>query len=244
MLGHSQSMPEVGIELYKLIEVGGTDAATFLQGQLTQDIHRATESEWLLGAWCNAKGRVFVLLRVKKRAAGFGLLLPESIADRTLQRLNMYRLRARVTLDLASDQESATAAAGVPDEAALIDAGIATIDDRNAEQFTPHMLNLDKLGAISFRKGCYIGQEVVARTENLGKSKRRMMRYRAESCELAPGDKLSHDGRNVGDVVNASGNNLLAVTPVDLHGRPLACNGVQLVPAGLPYDIELTAESR
>lgn len=236
-LDHAQSMPEVGIELYKLIKVGGADAASFLQGQLTQDVERLKDAEWLPAAWCNAKGRVFVIFRLRQRAEGFDLLLPASIAERTFQRLGMYRLRAKVSLDMADDLRTASAAEEIPDEPALIEAGIATIDDRNSEQFTPHMLNLDKLGAISFRKGCYIGQEVVARTENLGKSKRRMMRYRTAAADLAAGDKVSHDGRNVGEVVNAAATLVLAVTPVELHDTPLSCNGSALKPMGLPYAI-------
>lgn len=70
-----------------------------------------------------------------------------------------------------------------------IRSGIPQITEAIAEEFVPQMLNLDLLGGISFNKGCYTGQEVVARTYYLGKLKRRM--YRA-SCpvSVAPGDLL------------------------------------------------------
>ena len=114
-------------------------------------------------------------------------------------------------------------------------AGVPTIDESNTEQFTPHMLNLDKLGAINFSKGCYTGQEVVARTENLGKSKRRLMRYEADGDGIKVGDKLSDDDRNVGKVVNVSGRDLLAVTPVEMHEQTLTIDDVTVSSTGLPY---------
>ena len=56
-----------------------------------------------------------------------------------------------------------------------------------SENYTPHMLNLDLLGAISFDKGCYTGQEIIARTQFLGNSKRRLMRYRIGETVAACG---------------------------------------------------------
>ena len=111
-----------------------------------------------------------------------------------------------------------------------IRAGIAEINSENTEKYTPHMLNLDKQGAISFNKGCYTGQEVVARTENLGESKRRLMRYRCDAHGITIGDKLSDGERDVGTVVNVSGSYLLAVTPVSMHGQSLTINGATAQP--------------
>ncbi len=57
-----------------------------------------------------------------------------------------------------------------------IRAGLGLVQEGTREAFTPHMLNLPALGGVSFTKGCYTGQEVVARTQYLGKLKRRMFR--------------------------------------------------------------------
>ena len=137
----------------------------------------------------------------------------------------------------ASDLEKAGFTESAPADvlrAAKIRAGIPEIVGRQSEKFTPHMLNLDLLAAISFDKGCYTGQEVVARTQNLGSSKRRLMRYCTDAT-LADGAKLSDGERDVGEVINVIGNDLLAVTPVDLHDKTLSANGVEVTPLSLPY---------
>ncbi len=121
---------------------------------------------------------------------------------------------------------------------ARIEAGLADIDTSNAERFTPHMLNLDRLGALSFDKGCYTGQEVVARTEHLGKVKRRLRPYRLVSATLAVGDKLSHAGVDVGECVNVSGDLALAVVATEHHGETLQAGGGTAEPMPLPYQID------
>jgi folate-binding protein YgfZ len=230
-------MPEVDSELYKLITVSGPDALAFLQGQLTQDIGRVAGGDGLLAAWCNAKGRVVVIIRLVDMDDAIGLVVPAGMAVRVIQRLNLYRLRSKVEFSAPGDDWRNLIDARLTDPLALIQAGIPTIDEANTEAYTPHMLNLDKLGAISFSKGCYTGQEVVARTEHLGKSKRRLMRYQADHDGISVGDKLSDGEREVGTVVNVAGSDLLAVTPVDLHERALTMGALNVVPESLPYEL-------
>ena len=94
------------------------------------------------------------------------------------------------------------------------------------------MLNLDLLGAVSFDKGCYTGQEIVARTQNLGSSKRRLMRYRSDAT-LASGNKLSDGDKDVGEVINVIGSDLLAVTSVDAHDKTLYASGIEVTPVSV-----------
>ena len=144
-------------------------------------------------------------------------------------------------MGFTSDLEKAGFTDSAPAEnlrAAKIRAGIPVITELHSEKFTPHMLNLDLLGAISFDKGCYTGQEVVARTQNLGSSKRRLMRYRTDG-DVAVGDKLSDGDKDVGEIINASGHDLLAVTPVDLHERDLYVKGADVTPVPMPYTTRL-----
>jgi folate-binding protein YgfZ len=104
-----------------------------------------------------------------------------------------------------------------------IRAGIPNILPPTQEQFVPQMVNLDALGGISFQKGCYPGQEIVARTQYLGKIKRRMflanVRSETSDAPIEAGDELfSADlgEQSAGMVVNAAsspngGTDLLAV---------------------------------
>ena len=121
-------------------------------------------------------------------------------------------------------------------------AGLVDIDSSNAEKFTPHMLNLDRVGAISFTKGCYTGQEIVARTEYLGKVKRRVNLYRCEGGTLRAGDRPEHGAAGIGEIVNAAGNLALAVVPVDRFDTVLNLGDVTLHPEPLPYAIDPAAD--
>lgn len=65
----------------------------------------------------------------------------------------------------------------------FIRAGLGWVSQATYEEFVPQMLNLELIGGISFKKGCYPGQEIVARTQYLGKVKRRMYRARIRNVE-------------------------------------------------------------
>lgn len=221
-----------------LIKVLGAKADQFLQGQLTCDIRQINANQSLLGAHCNAKGRVLLSLRVLHFQDNFHLLLPQKMVDAAISRLKQYARLSRVQIEkvteleaigcigtevestlkkfseLPSGPDQATSKEGystlrmrgsqsrfillgtkdslhTPLEAlsqnyplltannwqlAEILAGIPTIYPETMDKFTPHMLNYPALNAVSFKKGCYIGQEVIARTEYLGKVKRRLHR--------------------------------------------------------------------
>ena len=209
------------------INVTGPDAFEFLQGQLSNDLARLSTEAEIFAAWCNPKGRVIWFGTVWSTETGFRLsTLPET-AEGIVQRLTMFRFRSKVEFDVIDDVVTA-------DPAELIRSGRPLIGAEQSEQFTPHMLNLDLLDAVSFDKGCYTGQEIVARTHYKGATKRRTLRFESET-PVSAGDKVSLDGRDIGEVLNASGNDLLAVIPVKNADGPLSVNdsGLTLVP--LPY---------
>lgn len=126
-----------------------------------------------------------------------------------------------------ADWEFAAVAEGEPD-----------IFPPTAGHWIPQMLNLDRLGAISFSKGCYTGQEIVARTEHLGRVKRRMMRYvGAAGTAPAPGQALYCGAATTAQIVRIAvrgdGTHLLAVVGVEQAGSPLglAEGGREFAPA-------------
>jgi len=127
--------------------------------------------------------------------------------------------------------------------AADIAAGLPQVFAATSGSFVPQMLNLDRLDAISFTKGCYTGQEIVARTQHLGRIKRRTLRYRLPpGPEPAPLAGLSLDGQKVAEVVMSATRDtvveLLAVTSLEALGRTLLTeDGREAVPVELPYQL-------
>jgi len=221
---------------YSAIRVSGADAFGFLQAQVSNDLRRLDGQERLLAAWCNPKGRVICIVTILRSASDYLLILPAELADEVLRRLTLFRFRAKV----AFDTEPATAEQlGIDGSVAdwqldKLRAGQPEIHKAQSEAYTPHMLNLDLLGAVSFDKGCYPGQEIVARTHYRGASKRRL--YRFESARpVAAGDKVSDGERDVGVVVNAIGRDLLAVVSTDKADAALAADGIGLTRVELPY---------
>jgi hypothetical protein len=221
---------------YSTITVSGADAFDFLQAQLASDLARLADGVPNLSAWCNPKGRVISLMRVAKVTEGYALTLPTELIDEVIRRLTMFRFRAKVDFAIQEATKSQLGFEGSVDDWRLenLRAGIADIWQAQTEQFTPHMLNLDLLGAVSVDKGCYPGQEIVARTHFRGKTKRRCLRF--ESAEpVSPGDKVSDGERDIGEVVNAIGKDLLAVVPIDKADEPLNINGIAVLHLPLPY---------
>jgi folate-binding protein YgfZ len=93
---------------------------------------------------------------------------------------------------------------------AEIRAGRPFISAATQDKFVPQMVNLETLGGINFQKGCYPGQEIVARSQYRGEVKRRMKQFAAPAgAQLQPGAEF-----NGGMVVDAAGGELLAVVPV------------------------------
>lgn len=212
------------------IAVTGPDAFEFLQGQLTNDLGRLDLEDEILAAWCNPKGRVIWFGTVWNIDEGYGLSAPAETAEEVVRRLTFFRFRSKVDFEIRD--EGATV-----DPAFLIENGHAFISSEQVEKFTPHMLNLDLLDAINFDKGCYTGQEIVARTHYRGASKRRLFRFTADK-PVGAGDKVTLGDRAVGDVVNVIGHDLLAVVPTDKANDNLTIGDVRLSPRPLPYSTE------
>ncbi|MEY2631963.1 MAG: hypothetical protein RIR00_617, partial [Pseudomonadota bacterium] len=209
-----------------LIGCGGDDAKGFLHNQMTSDINHLDAGLIQHSAWCSAKGRMLANFLIFRQGEDYRLQLAAELVEPIRKRLQMFVLRAKVTLsDLSGERvalglagpqaEAALAAAGLPlpvaalnsaeadgrivlrleqgrwqvilpvaDAPAVWDAlaslaqpagrdawtwcsvqaGIPLITGITREEFVPQMADFEKIGGISFHKGCYPGQEVVART--------------------------------------------------------------------------------
>jgi folate-binding protein YgfZ len=211
-----------------IIRVTGDDAFDFLQNQLTNDLRRLESEAEILAAWCSPKGRVIWFGTVSKTDSGYAMSALADTAEDIVRRLTMFRFRAKVEFSVDEG--------GAVDAAFLIENGYPYVGREQSEKFTPHMLNFDRIDAISFDKGCYPGQEIVARTYYRGTTKRRCLRFESEA-PVAAGDKVSDASRDVGEVVNAAGTALLAVVPVDADHDALSVADIRLRRLPLPYSL-------
>lgn len=125
-----------------------------------------------------------------------------------------------------------------------IAAGEAQVVSASSELFQPQELNLQLLNGVSYNKGCYTGQEIVARLYFRGKLKQHTQRYLAQSAVLpAPGSPVFHEGKHVGDVVLAAQRNthnveLLAIArPEHNQELRLGDGGPRLETLPLPYAV-------
>jgi len=131
-----------------------------------------------------------------------------------------------------------------------IEAGVPSVHEATAGHFVAQMLNLDRLDALDFHKGCYPGQEVIARTRYLGRIKRRMFILRAEEDDSArPGDDVFANGERIGELVEAAphpAGGLLALAVLRLEAAALElrlsdAEGPSARADAPPYDLEEAA---
>lgn len=132
-------------------------------------------------------------------------------------------------------------------QASEIAAGVAMLSTATSESYVPQMLNWQHLGGVHFKKGCYTGQEVIARMHFLGQLKKSLFRFHISKADSVPtpGTPIIAGERSVGEVVNAVGFNdgscqLLAVVRHDAANGKLVAKGqpdapLQLQP--LPYSV-------
>lgn len=229
------------------LHVGGADARAFLQGQLSADVDALTPAQALLASCNSAQGRVQAVLWLVEHNEGIALILPASMVERTAARLRKYVLRSKVRIDaLPGAIDFAGPPAYREDDWRLagIRDGLPQVYPQTHEAFVAQMLNLDLLGGVAFEKGCYTGQEIIARTHFRGAIKRRMFRFECASAPPAPATRIIAGDQHAGDVVDAAatsaGCELLAV--INLAQRDAALElesnrGVALRQLPLPYAI-------
>jgi folate-binding protein YgfZ len=180
------------------VEFSGPDAEKFLQGQLSNDIAAMIPgaAASMLAGFHSPQGRVIALLELRRPARDeFCAQMPTDIVELVTTRLRRFVLRSKLQIGSPVPADTRDAIAS---RAARIAAGLPQVYAATTELFVAQMLNLDVIGAISFTKGCYTGQEIIARAHYRGRIKRRMQRFLSnERCVLKPGD--SHrlvDGRS------------------------------------------------
>lgn len=234
------------LDHWGVIEVRGVDNASFLQGQLSNDVLQITSTQARLAAFCSAKGRMQASFVAVKRENGDILLVcSQDVLAATVKRLSMFVMRAKARLRDASIDFSLYGLVGptaCADHAGLahpwqaqnqggttivqlypaqglirqlwlsptgtppptgpdlplsdwhyseVMGGVATVSAPLVDAFVPQMLNYESIGGVSFKKGCYPGQEVVARSQFRGTLKRRAYIARLQQ---SPQDSTAPNG--------------------------------------------------
>ena len=256
----------VRLSHWGVIRARGVDAASFLQGQLTNDVQGIAPDAVRLAGYCSAKGRLQASFIVWMAAPDdFLLACSASVLPATLKRLSMFVLRAKCRLSDASDDVrlhgrlgpsgadwpgglpvwrhrggAVDAVLRLPDVGSVarcivvgpaeptepiessdtrslpldvwrqleVESGLPVIESATVDQFVPQMLNYEVVGGVDFGKGCYPGQEVVARSHYRGTIKRRMFLFDGDAPTL-PGTEVFHSAdpsQPAGMVVNAAAN--------------------------------------
>ena len=187
------------------IKLSGPDSRKFLQGQVTCDMDSLSPTNSIEGAHCTPKGRMVFLFTAHCDADG-GIILEvhPSIIDSALASLKKYGVFFKTEITDISDSY-------LNNQTNLSDlerlrAGKAEVVAETLEMFIPQMLNLDALGYISFKKGCYTGQEIIARAHYRGAVKRRMHHIKLSTDSLpTPGDDIKDNrGKSIGNVASAA----------------------------------------
>ncbi|MDY0330285.1 MAG: folate-binding protein [Thiomonas sp.] len=261
------------LDQLSLLRVSGPQGADLLHAQLSQDFQHGPPEQARLAALLNPQGRMLAdFIAVQLAPQQIGLLLDSSIATAALQRLSMFVLRLKCTLEDASAQwmrrgllgdtandypasltppeqpwsvrrlengalllrlpqvgsgvrcvllterdqpaqaalqaQLAALPALSPSQWALQDlrAGLPHLTAATQQLFVPQMINFELIGGVNFKKGCYPGQEVVARSQYRGTLKRRMYLVSGPAA-MQPGQELVHatdPGQPCGVVVNAA----------------------------------------
>ncbi|RZJ10807.1 MAG: folate-binding protein [Rubrivivax sp.] len=275
-----------------VIRAQGSDASSFLHGQLTQDFALLDRDHARLAGFCTAKGRLLATMVGWKHGEDKILLaLPLETLTATLKRLSMFVMRAKCKLTDASGELSVYGLLGAPASeawtllrdgdaaqialpgstralrvqpaqapapagavaspeawaASEVEAGMAWVRGATVEAFVPQMINFEVLGGVSFKKGCYPGQEIVARSQYRGTLKRRLQVFETD-VPAAIGQEIfnSADPEQPAGVVAGSGSRdgrsliaaeikLAALESGSLHLG--SATGATLRPRPLPYEI-------
>ena len=214
------------------LSLSGPDALAFAQAQLSGRVDDIPIGQWRFNAWLDAKGRVIAFMHVARVDADTLLLLlrggdAQTIADA----MKRYVFRSKLRIDIHAPRRIATGAAmplhafeqhgdgsialGVGSHSMIIgdvaddewhahdvQQGWPWLPDETLSQYLPPMLSFERLGAVSFDKGCYPGQEIVARLHYRGGNKRHLSRV-VLSPALPAGSVLRKDGSEVARVLNA-----------------------------------------
>jgi folate-binding protein YgfZ len=238
---------------HAVVALQGRDCVAFSQAQFMSDVSPLALGEWQWSGWLTPKGRVVALFALMRRDADtVWLVLPDAEPQAFADALRRYVFRSKVAISVlglpvagAFGPPAGEAVLEMPGGRGLRIGGEVAADDPEAmqrwaeadllhgfprlpesqvAQWTPQQLSLERLHAFSVKKGCYPGQEIVARTHFLGQAKRGLVLLEGH-VPMAVGAEVRSGERALGTVVSAAGQLALAVLPLDREPGALAVEG-------------------
>ena len=263
-----------------VLALGGEDRFSFLQGLVSNDVIHADGSRAVYAALLTPQGKFLADFFIIGDGERLLLDCPAADAESLLKKLNMYKLRAKVTLENLGEAVHIYALFGADSLSALdlgqgqhvLDGGIIAyadprLADAGARAFVPakadpkalggeeaseeeyqrHRIALglpeaptdliadksillesgfDELHGVDWKKGCYMGQELTARTKYRGLIKKRLVPVSFDGGPITPGAAITLDGKNVGEVRSVS------------NAGGIAMLRLEAIRAGAPLDID------
>jgi len=233
----------------RLVALGGKDALPFLQGLVSNDVLPLAKVHGIVwAALLTPQGKYLADFFVVSCAAGLLLDLPEGLADATLRRLSMYKLRADVQLapsplqvkrglgpapaDALPDPRHQSlgwrlydTTPGAPPQIDWDAIRVAHCIPESGIELIPddsYLLEsgFEALHGVDFRKGCYVGQEVTARMKHKTELRKGLARVRVDGAAVR-GDEITLDGKPVGRLFTRSGDHAIAYLRFDRATGPM-----------------------
>ncbi|WP_277054164.1 tRNA-modifying protein YgfZ [Pseudoalteromonas marina] len=291
---------------HQLISLTGADKLSYLHGQITQDLNKLTNSNFLWTGHCSAKGKLWGVFKLFSHQGSYYLSGSSAEVEQSLVELKKYAVFAKVDISASSnrlfgligdDLSTVLTELGIafddniiacdfdtgkalkladnrvllmvnsqfaiPDSVLTLDndapwqqaailAGEPQLSSDAIGEYVPQMVNLQAIGGISFKKGCYTGQETVARMKYLGKNKRAMYIVSGQSesmldepeLEVQLGENWRRAGKLIAQSFNEKTNILtgLVVLPNDTETtqvlRAKHAPEVELSILPLPYSLD------
>lgn len=269
-----------------VIRVSGETARGFLNGLLTANIETLTPGAARFAALLTPQGKIVVDGLVAEAPAedggGFYIDCPRALASIFIERLTLYRLRAKIAVEDLSEtlgvlalwggnasaseygllyadprlaalgtrlilppavasEAAADLGASLVDEAAYEAHRIALGVPRGGIDFIyndafPHDADMDQLGGVDFKKGCYVGQEVVSRVEHRGTARARVVPVLCAGGLPDAGLPVTAGDKTVGVMGSSAAGRGLALLRLDRVDAALAA-GEQISAGGLPLQL-------
>lgn len=207
------------IDYLRGIRMGGRDAVAFAQAQFTAAVADEDMPAWAPACWCDPGGRALVFLLFRVKSSGVDLVLPAGQVESFVPRIKPYTIGRDVSFDgphavlaggpasapMAMHPDRGLAIAGADDRAAAgpddawlradLCRALPWLETDTSGRFLPQMLGLEALGGLDYHKGCFPGQEVIARVHYRGRITRRTLGFRlARSPAPVAGAELDCDG--------------------------------------------------